>query len=106
MSSLFVTPGSSTTTRSEPWVWTTGSETPVEFTRRSMMSRIVGQVARARELAVLGQGLVLDAEAALEVEAQLRLDHRGAPLASVWNGSLRPGQKSRTSAARPMMTIR
>ena len=32
------TPGSSMTTRSLPWTTTTGSDTPVVFTRRSMMS--------------------------------------------------------------------
>ena len=31
-------PGSSITTRSLPWTTTTGSDTPVVFTRRSMMS--------------------------------------------------------------------
>ena len=45
MESGFVTPGSSTTMRSVPWVCTRGSETPVLLTRRSMMSRMVARSA-------------------------------------------------------------
>ena len=42
-----VTPGSSTTTRSVPWVVTTGSETPVVLTRRSTMSLMIAMSPRA-----------------------------------------------------------
>ena len=41
ISSGFFAFGSSTMMRSEPWVWTTGSATPVEFTRFSMIVWVV-----------------------------------------------------------------
>ena len=88
-----VTPGSSTTTRSAPWVVTTGSETPVVFTRRSTMSLMTRHVAGRRRLALDRQRLVFDAQAALEVEAQLRLDRPPRPVGALRVGKLEPGEE-------------
>ena len=69
-----MTPGSSTTTRSLPWVTTTGSETPVVLTRRSTMSLMIAMSPEPGGPPSTGKRLVFDAQAALEIEAQLRLD--------------------------------
>ena len=68
------TPGSSTTIRSVPWVVTTGSDTPLPLTRRSMISRMTPSAAGSGTRSLDGQRLVLDPRAALEVEPELRLD--------------------------------
>ena len=59
-----------------------------------------------RRLAVLGQRLVLDAEAALQVEPELGLDRARLRPALDESGSLRPGKKSMRRAATPMSRMR
>ena len=69
--------GSRPRSRSAPWVWTMGSATPVGLTRFSMMLRMVSICSAVGVDAVLGDGLVLAAQAALEVEAQAGLGELG-----------------------------
>ena len=99
------TPGSSMTTRSLPWTRTTGSDTPVVFTRRSMMS-LMTPMPRASGHAVLGQGLVLDPQAALEVEPELGLDEPPLAVGRRRIGQPQPGKKPMSRASTPMTTMR
>ena len=92
------------TIRSLPWVVTSGSETPVAFTRFSMIWRIDLEVLGSRDLVADLLRLVLDAETALQVEPELRLDRAAARVAGI--GRVRPGTKSMMRARTPMMTIR
>ena len=83
------TPGSSMTIRSLPWVVTSGSETPVAFTRFSMIWRIDLEVLGPRDLVADLLRLVLDAESALQVQPELRLDRAAAGVARIGKGETR-----------------
>jgi len=88
MESGFVTPGNSTTIRSVPCVCTSGSETPVLLTRRSMkrlrdasaVDAALDDVADGGEIgsggadAVNGLHLIFHAKSATKVEAKLGLN--------------------------------
>ena len=93
MASRSVAPGSSTTTRSVPWTTTIGSDTPVELTRRSMMSRIVFMAAASGTLLADRQRPVLHPQTALEVEPELGLEDLCAGLRVAQRGKLQTGPK-------------
>ena len=70
-----------------------------------MMSLMTLSASR-RLNAVLGECLVLDAEPALEVEAELGLDRAPCPVGDVGSGIRRFGKKTMRRDRTPMRTMR
>ena len=100
------TPGSSTTTRSEPWVTTTGSETPVSFTRRSTMSLMIDMSAGPGDLPSTGCAWYSTRRPPDRSRPELGLDVPRATSGCWRPGSVMPGKKSMKRATTPMRTMR
>ena len=101
-----VTPGISTTTRSLPWVVTTGSDTPVVFTRRSTMSLMIARSAGVGSLPSTGSAWYSTRRPPFRSRPSFVSTVRHEPSALVESGSWRPGKNTMMSARTPMSRMR
>jgi hypothetical protein len=94
------------TTRSSPWTTTTGSDTPVAFTRRSMMSFRTLSASRVGATPSLGRAWYSTRSPPSRSRPSLVSIVRHAPSGAVGSGILRLGKKTTISERMPIRAMR